>query len=229
MSQASRPTLPLPAPPPLPVPADLPDRLAALGVSVAPDALAQIGDFLARLLAMNEHLNLTAITDPAEAWTRHALDALTLVRGLERLPADARVVDVGSGGGVPGIVLAIARPDLVFTLVESTGKKAAFLSGVAEALGLANITVRAERAEKLVADGLRGEFDACTARAVARLDTLLPWTAPFVRPGGRLLLIKGERAEEELEAARKVLARQRCQLVRVVPTPTGRVVVLAKS
>ncbi len=229
MATPPRPAIPLPAPAPLPVPSDLPERLAAVGVRVDGAVLARIGDYLARLLAMNAHVNLTAITDPAEAWTRHAFDALTLLPGLAGFPAGARVVDVGSGGGVPGIVLAIARPDLAFTLVESTTKKAAFLVAVAEALGLSNVTVRAERAEKLLAEGLRGAFDVATARAVARLDTLLPWTAPFVRPGGRLLLIKGERAEEELADAKKVLARQRCQHVRTAHTPTGRIVVLAVS
>jgi 16S rRNA (guanine527-N7)-methyltransferase len=225
----TRPALPLPASTPLPVPSDLGARLAAVGVTVDAPTLARVGDYLARLLAMNEHVNLTAITDPDEAWTRHGFDALTLLPGLTSFRAGSRVIDIGSGGGVPGIVLALARPDLSFTLVESTAKKANFLVAVIEALGLANVTVRAERAEKLLADGLRGTFDVCTARAVARLDALLPWTAPFVRPGGRVLLIKGQQAETELAEARKVLARTRAQLVRVVPTPTGRVVVLAVS
>lgn len=221
-----RPPLPLPAPPPLPVPADLADRLAEQGLRVEPDQLARIGDFLARLLAMNELVNLTAITDPAEAWTRHAMDALSLLPGLAHLAAGARVVDVGSGGGLPGVVLAIARPDLAFTLVEATEKKAAFLTGVAQALGLDNVTVRADRAETLLKGGLAGQFDVVTARAVARLETLLPWTAPFARSGGRLLLVKGERAEEELAAARKVMTRLRCAHSRTILTPTGRIVVL---
>jgi len=229
MPVPTRPVLPLPASTPLPVPDDLPARLAATGVRVDGDVLARTGDYLARLLAMNAHINLTAITDPAEAWTRHAFDALTLLPGLATFAAGSRVVDVGSGGGVPGIVLAIARPDLAFTLVESTAKKAAFLSAVVEGLGLANVTVRNDRAEKLLAEGLRGTFDVATARAVARLDALLPWTAPFVRPGGRVLLIKGEQAEVELAEAKKALGRHRCQHVRTVPTATGRVVVLAVS
>jgi 16S rRNA (guanine527-N7)-methyltransferase len=178
---------------------------------------------------MNEHINLTAVTDHAAAWERHVFDALTLLPPLATFPAGARVVDVGSGGGVPGVILAIARPDLQFTLVESTGKKAKFLEDVSVALGLGNVVVRAERAEALLASDLRGAFDVATARAVARVDKLLPWTAPFVRRGGRVLLIKGEQAEQELADARKVLARTRCQLVRIVVTPTGRVVQLAVS
>src|SRR5690606_12135457 len=115
------------------------DRLAAIGVALDDVAIGRLGDFLARLLAMNEQVNLTSITDPDGAWTRHALDALTLVPHLADLPAGARVLDVGSGGGVPGIPLAIARPDLRVTLVEATEKKCAFLRGVADAIGLPGV------------------------------------------------------------------------------------------
>jgi 16S rRNA (guanine527-N7)-methyltransferase len=207
------------------VPPDFAERLTAIGVSLDAGKLAQLGDYFGRLLAMNELVNLTAITDPAEVWTRHGLDALSLLPALVSLPAGARVLDVGSGGGVPGIVLAIARPDLRFTLAEATEKKAAFLVAVAAALGLTNVTVAADRAEKLAGTELAGAFDIVTARAVARIDVLLPWTAPFVRPGGRILLVKGERAEEELVVAQKVMRRLHCSHSRTVITPTGRIVV----
>jgi 16S rRNA (guanine527-N7)-methyltransferase len=208
----ARAPLPLPSPPPLAPPSDLAQRLGAIDVRLDDATLARIGGYLARLLAMNEQVNLTSITDPAEAWTRHAFDALTLLPHLAELPVGARVLDVGSGGGVPGIPLAIARPDLRFTLLEATEKKAAFLRAVSEALGLANVEVVAERAEQAAKGSLAASFDAVTARAVARLDTLLGWTAPFARTGGVLLLIKGARAPDELAEADM--------------TPTGRVVVL---
>ncbi len=225
MNRAERPPIPLPPPAPLEPPEDLSARLAAIGVSLDDAAVARLADYLGRLLAMNERVNLTAITDPAEAWARHALDALTLVPLVADLPAGASVVDVGSGGGVPGIPLAIARPDLRVTLVESTQKKAAFLAAVSSALGLANVAVLAERAEHLLRTQ-RGRFDVATARAVGRLAELAPITVPFVRPGGRALLIKGQRADEELVEALGVLAQLRCTHERTVPTPTGRVVVL---
>ena len=225
-SEPRRPALPLPAPPPLAVPDDLAPRLAALGVTLTPEATARVADYLARLLAMNEQVNLTAVTDPGEVWTRHALDSLSLVPYLADLPAGARVLDLGSGGGVPGILLAIARPDLAVTLVEATEKKATFLVAVSAAIGLDNVTVVADRAEALVRSDLANRFDVVTARAVARIGSLVPWTAPFARHGGRLLLIKGERAPEELAEARKVLGRHHCVHVETVQTPTGRIVIL---
>jgi 16S rRNA (guanine527-N7)-methyltransferase len=199
------------------------------GIRVQSDAILKIGDYLARLLAMNEQMNLTAIENPDAAWERHAFDALTLVPLLEEVAAGGRVVDIGSGGGLPGIPLAIVRPDLRITLVEATQKKAAFLSAIISALGLSGVDVQAERAEKLATGPLRETFDVVTARAVARLVQLVPLTAPFVKPGGRLLLIKGQKANEELTEAARVLVKQRMRHVRTIATPTGKIVVLAKT
>jgi 16S rRNA (guanine527-N7)-methyltransferase len=218
--------------PPVPglaVPEGLVERLESMGARVSLDRLATVGDYLARLLATNEDMNLTAITDPAGAWERHALDALSLVPLLAHVPAGGRLVDIGSGGGVPGIPLAIARPDLRVTLVEATQKKARFLAKVSDDLGLANVTVHARRAEDLAAGPLAGQFDVVTARAVARLARLVPLVAPFARAGGRLLLIKGQRAEEELEEARAALAALRVRHEGTVATPTGRIVVLVRD
>ena len=229
MEPPRRPSLPLPDAPPLAVPPAFASQLAALGVSLADEAVELLGSFLARLIAMNEQMNLTSVTEPSAAWERHALDALSLVPCLADLGAGERVLDVGSGGGVPGIPIAIARRDLAIVLLDATVKKVAFLSEVAQTLGLSNVEAVAGRAEELARGELRGSFAAVTARAVAKIDALLPWTAPFVRPGGRLLFIKGERAGDELAAARSVLAKFRCTVDRVVPTPTGRVVVIRRA
>src|SRR5262245_12333052 len=111
------------------------DAARALGIEFDPGDVEQLGRYLALLLETNKSFNLTAITDPAEAWTRHILDALTLVQFPAELPIaegdSARVIDVGSGGGVPGIPLAIVMPSVRFTLLEPTGKKAAFLERTA--------------------------------------------------------------------------------------------------
>jgi 16S rRNA (guanine527-N7)-methyltransferase len=223
----SRPSLALPEVPPLAPPPGFDEGLRALGVTLEADAIARLGDYLARLLAMNELLNLTGIKDPTEAWTRHVLDSLSLVPLLADLPKGARLLDVGSGGGVPGIPLAIARPDLRVTLMDATEKKVAFLRAVGSALGLASLEVVAGRAEQLALGDLAGAFDVVTARAVAKVSALVPWTAPFAKSGGRLLFIKGERADQELAEARSILRRFRCTHSRTVATPTGRVVVLA--
>lgn len=220
--------LALPNPPPLQPPPDFATRLTELGVQLPPEVITKIGEFLARLLAMNERMNLTAIENPDAAWQKHALDALTLAPWIENVPTGGRIVDIGSGGGLPGIPLAIARPDVQVTLVESIQKKAAFLSAVAQSLHLSNVQVLAERAEKLASGSLRNTFDVVTARAVARLSDLLPFTAPFAKYGGRLLLIKGQKAQEELAEAQRILIKFRCKHMETITTPTGRIVVIEK-
>jgi 16S rRNA (guanine527-N7)-methyltransferase len=205
------------------------ERLAAIGANVTAGCLATVGDYLARLLAMNERMNLTSITDAASAWERHALDALSLLPHLADVPAGGRLVDIGSGGGIPGLPLAIARPDLHIALIEATQKKARFLSAVSEELTLANVRVHADRAEKLAVGPLAHQFDVVTARAVARLVTLVPLVVPFARVGGRLLLIKGQRVDEELAEAKVVLAAHHVNHETTVATPTGRIVVLSRT
>jgi 16S rRNA (guanine527-N7)-methyltransferase len=130
-------------------------------------------------------------------------DALTLLPYLP--PGPHRLVDVGSGGGVPGLPLAIARADATVLLVESTKKKAAFLTEAAAALGLANVSVSEWRAEDVGLSNSRETFAVATARAVATLDWLAEWCLPLVRKGGKVLAMKGARAAEELPAAAKAI------------------------
>lgn len=218
-----RPALPLPDVAPLAPPADFEARASELGVSLDGAAVGKLGAYLALLLAMNEQMNLTAVSKPEDAWSRHVLDALSLAPRLLDMPAGARVLDVGSGGGVPGIPLAIARPDVHVTLLDSTEKKVAFLRAAAAQLGLTNVEAVCGRAERVDVDE---PFDVVTARAVAKLSELLPWTARFAKKGGRLLFIKGARAEIELEEAATALRRFRCVHEGTVVTPTGRIVTL---
>lgn len=185
--------------------AALPARLAELGLALPAGACERLEDYGRRLVAANERLNLTRITGDEELVEKHVVDALL---ALPEVPATGRLVDVGSGGGVPGLVLAIARPELEVVLVEATAKKAAFLAEAAAGLGLERVRVVAQRAETAARDpGLRDAADAATARAVGAVATVLELTLPFVRPGGRALLYRGPTdAEAEERTAAGVAA-----------------------
>ena len=144
---------------------------------------------------------------PREAprlWDRHLLNCAVLA---ELVPQDASLVDIGSGAGLPGLVLAIARPDVQVTLVEPLLRRTTFLSEVVDDLSLGNVEVVRGRA-----DQLHGErtFDVVTSRAVAPLERLLDWSMPLVSPTGALVAMKGSSVLEEVEAAREALDRWRC-------------------
>ena len=171
---------------------DLLDGARAFGLELDD---AQVGRLIAHLDLVDEwgtRMNLTAIRDRAQQLTKHVLDSLS-VAGFLR---GERVADVGSGAGFPGIPLAIARPDLHFALVESTGKKCRFLEHVRDTLGLANVEVVQSRAESYVPEV---RFDAVLARAVGPLADLVRNAGGLVVGGGRLLAMKGRYPAEELE------------------------------
>jgi 16S rRNA (guanine527-N7)-methyltransferase len=140
-------------------------------------------------------------------WDRHLLNCAAVA---ELIPRDARVVDVGSGAGLPGIVLAVARPDLTVILVEPLARRTAFLSEAVTALGLDRVTVVRARAEESVPGRgrpLPGPADVATARALAPLDRLAAWCLPLVTEGGRVLALKGKTADQEaLDHADRVVA-----------------------
>jgi 16S rRNA (guanine527-N7)-methyltransferase len=150
-------------------------------------------------------------------WERHLLNCAVVA---EAIPQDARVVDIGSGAGLPGLVLAIVRPDIRVTLLDPLLRRTVFLSEAVEALDLANAEVVRGRAEELA--GKRA-FDVATARAVAPLDRLLEWSLPLLREDGQLLAMKGERAVEELEAARPQLKASGARSAELVTVGRGRV------
>ncbi|WP_067797468.1 16S rRNA (guanine(527)-N(7))-methyltransferase RsmG [Actinomadura formosensis] len=134
-------------------------------------------------------------------WERHLINCAVVS---EAVPADAHVVDIGSGAGLPGIVLAIVRPDLRVTLLEPLLRRTAFLDECVGMLGLRNVEVRRARAEEVAKEF---SVDVVTARAVAPLERLAKWALPLLRPGGELLALKGERAQVELDEAEPVLKR----------------------
>ncbi len=150
------------------------------------------------MLAVNEHMNLTAITDLDGILVKHYADSLTAAAFL---PEGARIIDIGCGAGFPSLPLAIARPDLNITSVDSTAKRIRYLNETAEILGLTNITGIAARAEELSHDpAYREVFDISCARAVARLNVLSELCLPFVRTGGRFIAMKADAADEIAES-----------------------------
>lgn len=186
----------------------MPEALAALGLAVPPDAPARLREFAERLLAANERLNLTRITAPEEVVEKHLLDALLALPLLDPLAAGGplALVDVGTGGGVPGLPLALMRPNWRVTLVEATRRKAEFLAQARDALALeGRVAVRCTRAEELAREpDARAVHDAAVARAVGSVATVLELTLPLVRVGGRVVLYRGPSAEsaERAEAER---------------------------
>ena len=204
--------------------------IADLGIEFDEGDLQQLANYLDLLLETNKQFNLTGIKEPEEAWTKHILDSLSLIPTLVKEGVQ-HVVDVGSGGGLPGIPLAITLPDVTFTLVETTRKKALFLSDAVEQLGLDNVTVIAERAENLSTKdgGFRGIADAVIARAVGPLNVLLELTIPFAKIDGVVLAIKGERAPIEVEDARKALHVLKAEVESSVRTTTGTVLTIRKK
>lgn len=224
--------VPSPLPTPLTPPAGFIEQARGVGIEFEGDDLARLGLYLALLLDANSAFNLTAIRDPAEAWTRHILDSLTLIPVLAESPDGARVIDVGSGGGLPGVPLAIAMPTMRFTLLEATSKKSAFLRDIREPLGIANVDVLNQRAESAAhtrkEDGHREKYAAAVARAVGPIAVIAELTAGFVEVGGVVALIKGEKAQHELEEGAKACEMLGLSHAGTIQTPTGRVVVLDK-
>ena len=168
-------------------------------------------------------LNLTSARDIETIMARHVQDSLAL---LPLLPEGAfSLLDVGTGGGFPGMVLKIARPEIALTLLDSTKKKLVFLEGLAAELGIVVTAVHARAEEHARTNAER--YGIVTARAVADLPTLCKWCLPFVKPGGRFLAMKGSRWAEELAAARDIPARYGAKWLEpheyTLPLPDGEV------
>lgn len=158
----------------------------------------------ARLLVeTNEKMNLTAITDPREIAEKHFLDSVLPLR-LFNIPKKASLVDVGTGAGFPGIPIKLMRPDIDLTLIDSLQKRVRFLDMLTHELGInaKTIHIRAEDAGK---GEFKNSFDVATARAVSRLEKLVPWCLPLVKHGGVMIALKGGDCSEEILSASEQL------------------------
>lgn len=188
----------------------LKERAAACGITLSPVQLEKFERYRALLLEWNQKMDLTAVTDDAGIDNRHFLDSLSLLR-LFPEGLNGKICDIGTGAGFPSIPLKIMQPNLAMTLVDSLQKRITFLETVVEDLSLTEMTLLHERAEDFLKPNrtplARGQFDFVVARAVAPLPTLLEYTLPALRIGGKLLAMKGPQAEEELETAQKAFAQ----------------------
>ncbi|CAM4262471.1 16S rRNA (guanine(527)-N(7))-methyltransferase RsmG [Weissella hellenica] len=172
--------------------------------------LAQYQTYYDRLVAVNEHMNLTAITDRDEVYLKHFYDSLTLAWAYPKLQSDQlSMVDVGAGAGFPSLPLKIAFPQLKITIIDALNKRIKFLQELVDELGLEDVTVIHARAEEFGQKKApnREQYDVTTARALARLNVLGELTLPLVKVGGVLLAMKGSAANEELEEAQGAIKK----------------------
>lgn len=199
--------------------------------------IEQFEQFAALIIEWNAtRMNLTRLTSTREIAVKHFLDSLALLTVVV-LPENSRIIDVGTGPGLPGLALKIVRPDLQVTLLDSTAKKLLFCRAAADALGFADVKTAHARAEDVAKmPALFGQFDSVVARAVAPLDRLLPWLTPFVRQGGVVIALKGTNVADELAAARPVARRLGLTLATPISVtlpeteePTVRQIVMARK
>ncbi|MGR0218823.1 16S rRNA (guanine(527)-N(7))-methyltransferase RsmG [Agromyces sp. ZXT2-6] len=186
----------------------------ASAATVFGDRLDLVRRFTENLARHGEELGLIGPLELPRLWSRHVVNS-GLVAPLLR---PGRVGDVGSGAGLPGLVLAIARPDVHLTLIEPMERRVAWLKREVEELGLDNVDVVRARAEEAK---LTGRLDQVTARAVSALRTLIPITAPLLKPGGELLLMKGAGVSGEMGAAEKAIRKYRLEDVEVIVLGEG--------
>lgn len=191
-----------------------PEAEPAVAVELFGDRIELARSFTAELVARGEELGLIGPLEPPRIWSRHILNCALL----SPLLRPGVVGDVGSGAGLPGLVLAIARPDVEFVLIEPMERRVEWLRSEVARLGLANATVLRARAEEAPLDR---RLDQVTARAVSALSKLIPITAPLVRKGGELVFMKGARVEEELASAAKAVRKARLTDMEIVVLGEG--------
>lgn len=203
---------------------------ADFGTPLTEEQAEQFSIYYSLLLEWNEKMNLTAITEPREVAAKHVVDSLSAFEG-PLFREGARVIDVGTGAGFPGLALKIYFPSMELVLLDSLQKRVKFLEAVVSALGLSGVACVHGRAEEAARqEEFRERFDLALARAVARLPVLAEYTLPFVRVGGAVLALKGARFAEEMaeaEQAAKILGggKPTARAVKLPGLDDGRAVV----
>ena len=181
------------------------ETLSKYNFKLSPVQEQQFKTYFKELVRVNEHVNLTRITDEDEVYLKHFYDSVTpLLLWPEVFSEGAKLCDVGAGAGFPSLPIKILRPDLEVTIVDSLGKRLNFLSDLLEKLGIEGVNLVHGRAEDVGQNpDYREKFDLVTARAVARMSVLSEYCLPLAKVGGKFLALKGPRADEELEDARR--------------------------
>lgn len=182
-------------------------------IQVNDKQLDQFEKYYEYLVQENEKFNLTAITEMKDVAIKHFLDS---VLGAGEIPQNATVIDVGTGGGFPGVPLKILRPDIKITLLDSLQKRVKFLQEVVNLLGLENVVCVHSRAEDYAKEK-REKFDVSLSRAVASVPTLSEYLIPFVRVGGRVIMYKSQKADEELASGQKAIKTFGGNVDKVIP------------
>lgn len=187
-----------------------------IGVKVSAEQAEKLQTYLDMLLERNEVMNLTAITDPHEAVVKHFVDSMTLLKAVE-IKKGAKLVDVGTGAGFPGLPIKIMRPDIELTLLDSLNKRLKFLQEVCEKIGVEASFVH-KRAEEAGRDvKLRESFDIATARAVANMNTLAEYCIPLIKMKGIFAAMKGPGLNDEMLLAKKAISTLGCKVIKTIP------------
>ena len=189
--------------------------LPELGLALPEETARKLCQFGEAMVKQNEVMNLTAITEPSQVAKLHLLDSLTVLKTTDL--KGKQIIDVGCGAGFPGVPVQIACPEAKVTLLDSLGKRMAWLEQILPQLGV-NAQCVTARAEEYAAKH-REYYDYATSRAVARLNILLELTAPFVKVGGAVLAMKGAAAREELEEAKNAISKLGLKLEAVADYP----------
>lgn len=189
---------------------------ARMGLTMTEEQADKFIAYHAMLEKANREMNLTGVSLAREAADRNYLDSLTL---LPHIGDALTLIDVGAGAGLPGIPIAIMRPDMRVTLLDAQQKRVAFLTSVIESLGLNAMAAHARCEDAARLETHRDAYDIATARAVADASVLSEWLLPFVKPGGRALLMKGPAAREETERAAPAISAVMGELISIRPAP----------
>lgn len=189
------------------------NQLAIEGIVLTENMQKQLEMYKNLLLEWNEKINLTAIIDEEEIFVKHFVDCLYCAKYITK--EDKKIIDVGTGAGFPGLVLAIYFPDKEFTLLDALNKRLVFLEDVINKLGLKNVKLVHGRAEEIVRiDNLYENYDIAVSRAVAQLPILLEYISPYIKVNGKCIVMKGDNVDEEIKVSSNALKVLNLKLLR---------------